>query len=183
MASQTSPSDEDVVEVVVTSWKGECVGDAPTVGKFLTPMIDGASAAYTKLYKVECGASVRIDFKFARKPSESKGDGKEKNGEEEVMAAQSKDGNTLLADSIGDGDEQKRGEEAAATELETITMFCKNEHPYLNQTVWAKTRGGIESTFLKGESNFLCMPATSAGDKILAEHLALSIVHSLQLYQ
>jgi hypothetical protein len=106
------------------------------------------------------GASVVIQFKFARKVSVSKGDGGEKNCEEEVTAAESKEGNTVSADSNGDGDELSRGEEAAGTESdETITVLCKNEHPYLTKTVWEKTRGRIESTFLKGKSYFLCVCA------------------------
>jgi len=130
--------------VVVRSWKRKEVGDARTVRELLSPMIDDARTIYKRLYQIEVGASVRILFKLSRK---------EVKGSEEVKM---EDDAKIDLNSNGEGEEKDVREEATMECVETmecmdsISVLCKNEHPYVNKDVWEDTRGLMDSTILKG---------------------------------
>ena len=141
------------LEVVVRSWKQKDVGDARTVRELLSPMIDDARTIYERLYQIEVGASVRIVFKWSRKVSKSNTKGQEVKISEEVKT----EGDAVIhPNSNGEGEEKDVREEATikcveTTEcMESISVLCKNEHPYVNKDVWEDTRGLMDSTILKG---------------------------------
>lgn len=121
--------------MVVVSWKrNEAVGDARTLRELLSPMIDDARRIYERLYQIEVGASVTIVFKLARKlSSRSNTKGQEVTSSDEVE----REVPTMECGETTDC-------------VESISVLCKNEHPYLNKDVWLDTRGLMDSTFLKG---------------------------------